>query len=74
MQEVWYHKSFKLNNNWKDKKIFIHFGGVDYKCDVFVNKIKVGSNIGVQAPFSIEISKAVNFTKNNDIIVYVIDE
>ena len=20
MQEVWYHKSFKLNNNWKDKK------------------------------------------------------
>ena len=74
MQEIWYHKSFKLNNNWKDKKIFIHFGGVDYKCDVYVNKIKVGSNIGGQAPFSIDISTAVNFTKNNDLIVYVIDE
>ena len=55
MQEVWYHKSFKLNNNWKDKKIFIH--GVDYKCDVFVNKTKVGSNIGGQAPLLLIFQK-----------------
>ena len=26
MKEIWYHKSFKLNNKWKDNKVYIHFG------------------------------------------------
>ena len=61
MQEIWYHKNFKLNNKWKDKKIYIHFGGVDYQCSIYVNKIKVGENIGGSTPFSCHISNAVQF-------------
>ena len=73
MQEIWYHKSFKLNNKWKDKKVYIHFGGVDYQCSIYVNKIKVGENIGGSTPFSCDISNAVKFNETNDLKVYVID-
>ena len=73
MQEIWYHKNFKLNNKWKNKKIYIHFGGVDYQCSIYVNKIKVGENIGGSTPFSCDISNAVKFNETNDLKVYVID-
>lgn len=73
MQEIWYHKNFQLNNKWKDKKIYIHFGGVDYQCSIYVNKVKVGENIGGSTPFSCDISNAVKFNETNDLKVYVID-
>ena len=74
IQEIWYQKSFSIPKTWKNKKIFIHFGAVDYQCVVYINQKKVGSNIGGSTPFSIDISSAVLFEKINDLKVYVIDK
>ena len=74
IQEMWYQKKFILPLKWTNKKILLNFGAVDYQCEIFVNQIKVGKNIGGSTPFTIDISKYVFLNKTNDLKVYVIDK
>lgn len=54
--EVWYQTDFSIPLNWNDKRMLLHFGAVDWKADVWVNDIKVGSHTGGYAPFSFDIT------------------
>ncbi|MEH6682356.1 MAG: sugar-binding domain-containing protein [Sediminicola sp.] len=54
--ELWYHTTFQVPGNWKGKDILLHFGAVDWKADIWLNDIKVGSHTGGYAPFSFDIS------------------
>lgn len=54
--ELWYHRSFTLPAAWKGKKILLNFGAVDWKADVWINDIKVGSHQGGYSPFSMDLS------------------
>ena len=74
IQEMYYQKSFAIPKSWKNKKILLHFGGVDYQSSVFVNKKKVGSNTGGSTPFSIDITSAIIDNNINDLKVYVVDK
>jgi len=74
IQEIWYQKSFTVSRSWKNKKILLHFGAVDYQSAIFVNKRKVGSNTGGSTPFSVDVTSAISFEKSNDLKLYVIDK
>lgn len=54
--ELWYKRTFTVPSNWKGKDILLHFGAVDWKADIFVNDIKVGSHTGGYTPFSFNIT------------------
>ncbi|MGB5273952.1 MAG: sugar-binding domain-containing protein, partial [Flavobacteriaceae bacterium] len=43
-QELWYHTDFEIPGDWSGKKIVLHFGAVDWKADVWINAVKVGSH------------------------------
>lgn len=72
-KELVYHRSFKLDSKWKGKNILLHFGAVDWKTDVWVNGIRVGSHIGGFTPFTFDITEALNIKGNNSIVVKVWD-
>ncbi len=55
-KELWYKRTFAVPTEWKDKNILLHFGAVDWKADVFVNDVKVGSHTGGYTPFSFDIT------------------
>ncbi|MDR1518338.1 MAG: beta-galactosidase [Dysgonamonadaceae bacterium] len=55
-QQMWYNRSFTIPKQWKDKHILLHFGAVDWKAEVFVNGVFIGSHTGGYAPFSFDIS------------------
>lgn len=73
IQEMYYQKSFFIPKVWRNKKILLHFGGVDYQSTIFVNKKKVGSNTGGSTPFTVDITSSISFDKSNDLKLYVID-
>jgi len=74
IQEIYYQKTFKIPETWKNKKILLHFGGVDYESTIYINKKKVGFNQGGSTPFSLDISSFLNKNTENDLKLYVIDK
>ena len=70
--ELWYQREFEVPSKWNGKRILLHFGAVDWKCDVWVNEIKVGSHTGGYTPFSIDITQALK-KKGNVLRVRVCD-
>ena len=70
--ELWYQREFEVPSNWKGKRILLHFGAVDWKCDVWVNDIKVGSHTGGYTPFSMDVTQALK-KKGNKLMVRVWD-
>ena len=64
---VWYKKSFSYTRK-ANKRLFIHFGAVNYKADVFINSQKIGSHEGGFTPFDFEISDFVKDGENTIIV------
>ena len=71
-QELVYQRSFTIPSAWKNKRVLLHFGAVDWKADVWVNGVKVGSHTGGFTPFSFDITPALE-SKNNTLTVKVWD-
>ena len=72
-KELVYHRSFKIDSKWKGKNVLLHFGAVDWKTDVWVNGIKVGSHKGGFTPFTFDITYALHTKGDNSIVVKVWD-
>lgn len=62
---LWYYREFDVPSNWKGKEILLNFGGVDWKADVWINDIKVGSHTGGYTPFSFNITQALRKSGNS---------
>lgn len=71
-KELVYRRSFDVPSSWKGKRVLLHFGAVDWKTDVWVNDVKVGSHTGGFTPFSFDITEALQ-RKNNTLLVKVWD-
>lgn len=59
---LWYERSFSMPNDLSHRgnRLVLHFGAVDWQCDVYVNGKKVGTHQGGYDPFSFDITDAVN--------------
>ena len=72
-QELWYTRKFTVPQSWSKEQVLLHFGAVDWKTDVWINDIKVGSHTGGFTPFSFNITDALNRKGDNIITVKVWD-
>ena len=70
---LWYQKSVTVPATFKNKRTLLHFGAVDWQCDVFVNGKKVGDHKGGYDPFSIDITSALTRSGSQQIAVRVWD-
>lgn len=61
---LWYQRHFEIPSDWKGKRILLHFGAVDWKTDVWVNGIKVGTHIGGFTPFSFDVTATLRRGSN----------
>ncbi|MGD1893524.1 MAG: glycoside hydrolase family 2 protein [Cyclobacteriaceae bacterium] len=57
--EWWYVTQFNVTDDLTDKVIRLHFDGVDYSCEVWLNGIHLGSHQGAFSPFSFDITEAI---------------
>lgn len=71
--ELWYSRKFTIPFSWKNKRIILNFGAVDWLADVWVNDVKVGQHKGGFVPFSFDITAALDTKKENEICVRVWD-
>ncbi|MEX1240093.1 MAG: sugar-binding domain-containing protein [Cyclobacteriaceae bacterium] len=68
-----YRHAVTLPKEFRNKKVLLHFGAVDWKCDVSVNGVSVGSHTGGYDPFYFDITTALKRTGAQEIKVIVWD-
>ncbi|MDY3069957.1 MAG: glycoside hydrolase family 2 TIM barrel-domain containing protein [Parabacteroides sp.] len=71
--ELWYKRTFDIPSSWKNRNIILNFGAVDWKADVFVNDILIGSHKGGYTPFSFDITPYLKGQKGQKLTVRVWD-
>lgn len=65
MQEIgFYRRSFTIDENFKDREIFLHFGAVKSALEVYVNGELVGYSQGSMTPHEFDITKVVKTGEN----------
>lgn len=72
-KELWYSRSFNVPAAWRQKRMLLHFGAVDWQTEVWVNDVKVGSHTGGFTPFSFDITAALSAKGANKLVVKVWD-
>lgn len=70
---IWYHRAVEIPADWTER-ILLHFGGVDYHCDCFIDGVLVGRHAGGQAAFAFDISPFVRPGSRHDLVLLVGDD
>ena len=71
-KELWYRRTFTIPSDWKSKNIILHFGAVDWKAEVYLNNIKIGTHTGGYTPFSFDVTPFLT-SGNQKLVVKVWD-
>ena len=66
-----YQRTLFIPAEWKGKRVFLRFQGVQSVADVFVNGRHIGEHYGGYTAFAFEISDKVSYGYNNTLLVAV---
>lgn len=69
---LWYRKRFSVPAAMQGKNILLHFGAVDWQCEVFINRHSVGKHTGGYCAFSFDITEYLT-EGENELVVCVYD-
>ena len=71
---LWYRRTFTVPPAWAGKQVLLHFGAVDYECEVFLNGKSAGLHLGGYDPFSFDITSLLSgAAEPQELIVRVYD-
>ena len=56
MSSVWYRRSFELSAGQLSGRVLLHFGAVDYECDIYINGNHAGYHFGGYSSFTVDIT------------------
>jgi beta-glucuronidase len=68
---LWYKRTFDYTKQNKANHLYIYFGAVNYKADVYLNGKKLGAHKGGFTPFNFEIADSVLKPAGNFLVVKV---
>ena len=66
-----YEKKLFVQSQWKGKRLFLRFEGVNSIANVFINRKHIGEHRGGYGAFVFEITDRVEYGKDNSILVRV---
>jgi beta-glucuronidase len=68
---VWYERRFNYRKTILGSNVFLYFGGVNYRSDVYLNGKKLGMHKGGFTPFNFEVPDSILKTRDNYLVVKV---
>ena len=72
-QHLWYRRSFSIPDEWKNQRVLLHFGAVDWQTQVWCNGQPIGTHQGGYDPFSFELTTFLRYRSDNELVVRVYD-
>lgn len=74
IEAMWYHRTIKVPEKWAGKRILLHFGGVDYESELFIDGKSVGLHYGGMCSFKHDITDYVKGVGEHSLVLRVLDE
>jgi glycosyl hydrolase family 2 len=68
----WYRKRFEAPADWQGRAVFLHFGAVNYYCQVWVNGKLAGEHEGGYTPFYFRLDPFLRPGEENSLVVQVV--
>ncbi|MBE5810464.1 MAG: beta-galactosidase [Clostridiales bacterium] len=68
MAAVWYRRTFMLPQEAAGKRGLLHFGAVDYKCEVWINGKSAGVHEGGYASFHFDVTDVLQKGENTIVV------
>jgi len=66
---IWFATSFTVPHAWRGKRLFLHFGAVDYIAYVWLNGLYLGKHEGMFQPFEFDVTNKVAYGAENVLVV-----
>jgi hypothetical protein len=70
---LWYRRRFTVPAQWRDRRVRLHFGAVDWQMRLSINGREVGRHRGGYDSFSFDITDRLKWTGDEEILVAVSD-
>lgn len=70
---LWYNRTISVPKTFRKGRTLLHFGAVDWQCDVYVNGQHIGQHEGGFDPFSFDITTALKKGTDQEVVVRVWD-
>jgi beta-galactosidase/beta-glucuronidase len=71
-QSLWYERAFEVPANWRQQRVLLHFGAVDWQAEIWVNGRFAGGHRGGYDPFTLDITELLADGQNT-LTVKVVD-
>lgn len=71
VQMGWLHRKFRVPEDWRGRRVLLHFGAIAGDAQALVNGKPVGEHFDIFLPFDIDITDSVTFGADNDLLVGV---
>jgi Glycosyl hydrolases family 2, sugar binding domain/Glycosyl hydrolases family 2/Glycosyl hydrolases family 2, TIM barrel domain len=71
--KLWYHRTFSIPPSWHGRRIRLHFGAVDWECQIWVNGHAIGRHQGGYDPFTFDVTDSLRWNGPEEIIVAAAD-
>lgn len=73
IETIQYQRPFAIPAEWRER-VVLHFGGVDYRCDVLIDGQLVGRHAGGQCAFAFDVTRFVKPGGEHELRVAVRDD
>jgi beta-galactosidase/beta-glucuronidase len=74
IERMWYHRVIEIPSSWDGRRVLLHFGGVDYACEVYIDGVLVERHWGGSAPFTYDITRFVKAGSKHHLVLQVRDD
>ena len=72
-QRLWLRRRFEVPSSWRERRVLLHFGAVDWEAQVWLNGRELGIHRGGFTPFCFDLSNSLRREGSNELRVAVVD-
>lgn len=74
IRAMWYHRRIDIPSGWAGRRVLLHFGGVDYESELFIDGVPAGIHFGGSVSFHHDITALVRPGGSHDLVLRVRDD
>jgi len=74
LNSVWYRRFLDVPDEWRGRRVLLHFGACDYATSVWLNGRRLGEHEGGYTPFTFELTGLLKGGGQDELVVRAVDD